>query len=179
MGLNSPFIEYFDKDFLAKVGSKIGKVIRIDQNTATAERGQFTRLSVELDLSKPLLSKFWLKGKVWKIQYEGLRMICYKCGKIGHLDDKCPLNDDNHNNNVAHGDEVPQNPDSPSQQILQQDFGSWMVVKKPPPRRRQPRADKPPDKPPEVAKLASNFQKKLNFAQNKNIQTKGAGLEGS
>lgn len=77
-------MEYFDKEFPCKVGSKIGKVMRIDQTTTLAQRGQFTRLSIELDLSKTLLSKFWLKGRIWKIQYEGLKMICFSCGKIGH-----------------------------------------------------------------------------------------------
>ena len=86
-------VEYFDKSFLEKIGNMIGKVARIDNTTATAQRGQFTRLSVELDLSKPLLSKFWFKGRIWKIQYEGIRMICYNCGKIGHLEDKCHSND--------------------------------------------------------------------------------------
>ncbi|XP_048502879.1 uncharacterized protein LOC125498670 [Beta vulgaris subsp. vulgaris] len=50
-------VEYFDKEFPCKIGSKIGKVMRIDQTTALAQRGQFTRLSIELDLSKTLLSK--------------------------------------------------------------------------------------------------------------------------
>lgn len=51
-------VEYFDRNFLHKVGSKISKVLRIDKTTAQAERGQFTRLSIEIDLTKPLLSKF-------------------------------------------------------------------------------------------------------------------------
>ncbi|XP_021724672.1 uncharacterized protein LOC110691991 [Chenopodium quinoa] len=80
-------IEYFDKEFLKKVGAKIGRVIRVDKSTAYAERGQFTRLSVEIDLSKPLLAKFWLKGRIWRIQYEGIKMLCYKCGRLGHVED--------------------------------------------------------------------------------------------
>lgn len=82
-------VEYFDKEFLKKIGSKIGKVIRVDKSTAYAERG------VEIDLAKPLLSKFWLKGKIWRIQYEGIKMICYKCGKLGHTEEKCALNKEN------------------------------------------------------------------------------------
>ncbi|XP_021744863.1 uncharacterized protein LOC110710829 [Chenopodium quinoa] len=83
-------VEYFDISFLNKIGSKIGKVLRVDKTTAQAERGQFTRISVEIDLSKPLLSKFWLKGRIWRVQYEGIRMICFKCGKLGHSEDGCP-----------------------------------------------------------------------------------------
>lgn len=57
-------VEYFDVDFLHKVGEKVGKVVRIDKQTALAKRGQFVRLSVEVDLAKPLLSKFRLRGRV-------------------------------------------------------------------------------------------------------------------
>lgn len=73
-------VEYFDGNFLHKIGSKIGKVLRIDKTTSNAEKGQFTRLIVEIDLTKPLLSKFWLKGRIWKVQYEGLQLICFNCG---------------------------------------------------------------------------------------------------
>lgn len=85
-------VEYFHKKILMhKIGSKIGKVIRVDDTMANVERGQYTRMSVEVDLSKPLLSKFCLNGKIWRIQYEGLRMICFQCGKQGHKEDNCPL----------------------------------------------------------------------------------------
>ncbi|XP_074265181.1 uncharacterized protein LOC141587605 [Silene latifolia] len=48
-------VEYYHEDILRKIGSKVGKVIRIDKPTALAERGQFIRMSVEVDLTKPLL----------------------------------------------------------------------------------------------------------------------------
>ena len=138
-------VEYFDQAFLNKIGNKIGKVMRIDQNTAFAQRGQFTRLSVELDLTKPLLSKFWFKGKVWKIQYEGLRMICFNCGKIGHAEEKCP--DHLHSGedmDLNEANPAPNTPIQPSPQPDEaHDFGEWMLVKKPPPRRRAPRVDAP------------------------------------
>ncbi|XP_021835968.2 uncharacterized protein [Spinacia oleracea] len=136
-------VEYFDKEFLTKIGGKIGKVIRIDQITANADRGQFTRLSVELDLSKPLLSKFWLKGKIWRIQYEGLKMIFFNCGKIGHSAEKCPTNAD------AMVTEIVNEPilnssvnETEKNQVQQEDFGAWMLVKKPPPRKRVPQTEK-------------------------------------
>jgi len=48
-------------------------------------------MCVEVDLTKPLLSKFRLNGRVWDIQYEGLKMICFKCGRQGHKEDACVL----------------------------------------------------------------------------------------
>lgn len=141
-------VEYFDSAFLSKIGSKIGKILRIDQTTAQAVRGQFTRISVEIDLTKPLLAKFWLKGRIWRIQYEGLHMICFKCGCWGHNSSDCPTNvmvaaameqppqghemEDDVTRVAPHTTHI-----SPE---LEADFGEWMMVKKII-RKRQPRAN--------------------------------------
>lgn len=47
--------------------------------------------NLEVDVTKPLLSKFRLNGRVWGIQYEGLRQICFKCGHLGHKEDGCRI----------------------------------------------------------------------------------------
>ncbi|XP_021771492.1 uncharacterized protein LOC110735612 [Chenopodium quinoa] len=129
-------VEYFDTEFLKKIGDKIGKVLRVDRSTAYAERGQFTRLSVEIDLSKPLLAKFWLRGKIWRIQYEGIKMICYKCGLIGHAEDQCELKHqteemviDKPNDQLSLSGLERKPPKRKPEEI--DDFGSWMLVKKP------------------------------------------------
>lgn len=119
-------IEYFDSRFLNLVGQLVGKVLRIDNTTASAERGQFARLSVEVDLTKPLLSKFRLDGKVWPIQYEGLRMLCFACGKVGHGAEKCGVN-----TAEIHNDAPTPNPNLPSDlEISKEDYGTWMQAKK-------------------------------------------------
>ncbi|XP_074318803.1 uncharacterized protein LOC141655633 [Silene latifolia] len=139
-------VEYFNSTFLKKVGSKIGQVIHIDNNTATAQRGQFTQLSVEVDISKPLLSKFKLNGKVYGIQYEGLKMICFKCGKLGHTTEQCKK-DESSKTVMEVEDQSDVHPDANAHiraNLLDAglrpeesaDFGEWMVVKKPP-RRKQ------------------------------------------
>lgn len=56
-------VEYFDKKFLHRIREKIGKVVRIDKNTKSMDIGQYIWFCIEVDLSKPLLSKFWLNGK--------------------------------------------------------------------------------------------------------------------
>ncbi|KAL2923359.1 hypothetical protein RDABS01_014850 [Bienertia sinuspersici] len=137
-------VEYFDTIFLHRIGEKIGRVIKVDKITQAATRGQFTRLCVELDWSKPLLLKFWLKGKNWKIQYEGLRLICYHCGKINHKEEECPLlkaqeKDTDHE----------QKEDSHVQEIHPEEaenIGSWILVRKPT-RTRGPAKSKKPQKP--------------------------------
>lgn len=138
--------EYFDINFLHKIGAKIGKVLRVDRNSAHAERGQFTRISVEIDLTKPLLSKFWLKGKVWKIQYEGLRMVCFTCGKLGHNTEGCPSTKAPSNDEPMRVEEAVQGHSNATSNHTQrpeedEDFGAWMLVKEPV-RKRLPRPEK-------------------------------------
>ncbi|KAL8141026.1 hypothetical protein V2J09_007047 [Rumex salicifolius] len=87
-------LEYFHGGFLKRLGSLIGKVTKVDATTLKADRGQFVRLAVEVDLAKPILYKFRFMGRTWPIQYEGIRMMCYHCAKVGHSQDNCPLNPD-------------------------------------------------------------------------------------
>ncbi|KAL8142551.1 hypothetical protein V2J09_015583 [Rumex salicifolius] len=82
-------MEYFDSGVLTMIGKHVGRVLKIDKTTAMGERGRFTRLCVEVDTEKPLLSKFRMIGRIWRIQYEGFKMICFNCGKIGHESDAC------------------------------------------------------------------------------------------
>ncbi|XP_074289370.1 uncharacterized protein LOC141614525 [Silene latifolia] len=134
--------------FLNKIGYKVGKVIRIDKNTTSAERDQFTRLSVEIDISRPLLSKFQLNGKIYGIQYEGLKLICFKCGKLGHSMEQCFVGDSNvntmeHDSNTEQGQGVITESNDKSLEAglrpeEKDDFGAWIMVKKP--QRRKPEA---------------------------------------
>lgn len=73
-------IEYFDEDFLMKIAKQIGRPVKMDTTT---------RICVEVDLSKPLLSKFTLAGEVLPIEYEGIQLVCFKCGIYGHKQGQC------------------------------------------------------------------------------------------
>lgn len=129
------YVEYFDKLIFHKIGSKIGKVIKIDRNTESMDRGQYVRFCIKVDLAKPLLSKFKLNGRIWKIQYEGLKMICFKCGHLGHKEDKCESFQSNANMSVQQ-DEA-RNPNyiggngSGVKQVgpeVSSKYGEWMLV---------------------------------------------------
>jgi len=51
-------VEYFNKSsLLQKIGGKIGKIIRVDDTAANVERGQYIRMSIEVDLSKLLFDR--------------------------------------------------------------------------------------------------------------------------
>ena len=46
-------------------------------------------MCVEIDLEKPLISRFQLKRKVGKIEYEGIHLVCFSSGRFNHQKDKC------------------------------------------------------------------------------------------
>lgn len=86
-------IEYYDYDFLMRVGKEIGEPKKVDQATSLASRGLFARVCVEVDITKPLLAKFKLRNRIRTIEYEGLQLICFKCGVVGHRKEECKNGD--------------------------------------------------------------------------------------
>ncbi|XP_031124339.1 uncharacterized protein LOC116027054 [Ipomoea triloba] len=145
--------EYFDHKFLMRVGSKIGRPINIDTATSLVSRASFARVCVEVDITKPLLAKFTLKNRVRPIVYEGLHLICFKCGMYGHNADGCRLNHDEENTQEensegGHRSEINagagnghitggngRNNAHKEASIIRpeilEDYGSWMIAMKP------------------------------------------------
>ncbi|CAN1177622.1 hypothetical protein LINPERHAP2_LOCUS33198, partial [Linum perenne] len=70
---------------LTITGNRIRKTIGLDQTTLEGSHGNFAHICVEVDLSKPLLSKYCLR----RIEYEGLHLTCYFCGCYGYGQDAC------------------------------------------------------------------------------------------
>ncbi|KAL4373502.1 hypothetical protein AHAS_Ahas05G0088200 [Arachis hypogaea] len=70
--------------------SKIGTMLKIDQNTSIRSRGKFAWLCVEVDLQRQLVLAIQVLGREFKIEYEGLHMIYFGCGKYGHRQELCP-----------------------------------------------------------------------------------------
>jgi hypothetical protein len=83
-------IEYYDSQILSFIGNNVGKTVKVDKNTLAQERGKYARLCVQVDLTKPLLAMFTLKGRKYTIEYEGLHMLCMTCGRFGHYKEGCP-----------------------------------------------------------------------------------------
>ena len=46
-------------------------------------------ICMEIDLEKPLISKFQLKRKVRKIEYEGIHLVSFSYGKFNYRNDEC------------------------------------------------------------------------------------------
>lgn len=73
-------IEYFREEFMMKVG----RPIRIDDAMSITSKGKFSRMYVEVDITKRLLGKFRVSKNIRHIKYEGLYLICFHFGIYGH-----------------------------------------------------------------------------------------------
>ncbi|KAE9449285.1 hypothetical protein C3L33_18815, partial [Rhododendron williamsianum] len=82
-------IEFYDKEMLLKIGTKIGKPLKIDFRTENNEKVRFARLCVQVDLSSSLISKVRVGNHIQKVSYEGIPTICFKCGLSGHKLQHC------------------------------------------------------------------------------------------
>ncbi|CAI0554936.1 unnamed protein product [Linum tenue] len=82
--------EFINKEAVERIAEKIGRPVRVDRATQTGDRGKYARVSIEVDLTKPLLSKFKIEGLTYYVEYEGLHRICTECGRYGHAKVTCP-----------------------------------------------------------------------------------------
>ncbi|KAH7537832.1 hypothetical protein FEM48_Zijuj03G0135000 [Ziziphus jujuba var. spinosa] len=89
-----PF-EYYNSSVLTRLGNLLGKTLKIDKTIEMANRGRFTRVCVEADVSKPLILKLIIGGQIQHVEYEGVGTICFHCGCIGHKDTDCDKMDKN------------------------------------------------------------------------------------
>ncbi|KAJ8752205.1 hypothetical protein K2173_003813 [Erythroxylum novogranatense] len=84
-------VEYYDKFILTRIGNKLGKTMWVYESTEASSRAKYARVNVEIDLSKPLIVKFHMRHRIWKVEYEGLHLVCFGCGTYGHRRDHYPL----------------------------------------------------------------------------------------
>jgi len=63
----------------------IGTPIKVDINTKYVKRGRFTRVCIEVDLTKPVMGRVWMKVYWYQVQYVGLHQICGICSCYGYL----------------------------------------------------------------------------------------------
>ncbi|KAL4296074.1 hypothetical protein GQ457_12G008940 [Hibiscus cannabinus] len=81
--------KYYSKALFRRIAAIVGEVVRVDYNTQAGERGKFARLAVTVDLNKPLVPCIGIDDFIQKLEYDGLNLICYKCGVYGHLQEAC------------------------------------------------------------------------------------------
>ncbi|XP_054801506.1 uncharacterized protein LOC129305527 [Prosopis cineraria] len=81
---------YYHKSIIRSIGGVFSNVLKVDYNTDFGDRRKFARLAVSIDLTKPLISKIKVDGKIIYVEYESLPMICFQGGRYGHTEERCP-----------------------------------------------------------------------------------------
>ena len=155
-------VAYYDEEVLMALASGIGSSIKIDFNTLKVSRGKFVRVCVEIDLNKLVVGRVCVEKKWLCVEYEGLHIICAKCGCYGHHARDChnhqetqfsPMNSPADSAEivpnslpptvvpVARGLQAMENPSSSSgkaEDIPPNPHGSWLTVTKKFKKRSQP-----------------------------------------
>lgn len=133
-------IEYYNTQALMKLGNLVGRAMYVDKTMLNASRVKYARVSVEIDLSKPLPAKFRLRRRIYKIEYEGLHNICFECGVYGHgkeqYNKKAEDNYDGKENNTTTDSAI--KAIQTSRLEVFKEFGPWMSARKKGRRQPQP-----------------------------------------
>ncbi|XP_062021050.1 uncharacterized protein LOC133737531 [Rosa rugosa] len=88
--INGLPVKYFKQFTMERIGSMIGKVVKVDQHTLAQARGKFCRVCVEINLAEPLKPFVEMDSRPFSVVYEGISTICFNCGVYGHVKEHCP-----------------------------------------------------------------------------------------
>lgn len=73
-------VKSFKEFAVSKIRKINGDVVKLDQLTLAQTRGKFSRVFIEVDLSKPLKTFVEVESVAYGVIYEILSMICFECG---------------------------------------------------------------------------------------------------
>lgn len=82
-------IEFYELEILNKIGSKLGQLLKVDTCTSSTTRGRYSRICIEVPLEKPPKTHIYIGNHKQILLYEGLNLLCIKCGRFGHASWNC------------------------------------------------------------------------------------------
>ncbi|XP_019198981.1 PREDICTED: uncharacterized protein LOC109192732 [Ipomoea nil] len=82
-------VEFFREKAIREVLNNVGTPLKIDTMTVGVDRGRFARAVVEIDLTKSLVAVVMVQDRLQKVEFEGMHVICFGCGEVGHRSADC------------------------------------------------------------------------------------------
>ncbi|KAL4367690.1 hypothetical protein GQ457_05G022820 [Hibiscus cannabinus] len=106
------------------LGARIGMVVGTDTRVIDGNMGEFLRVRISLDVTKPLrrcvaLGRCGTKPKLCPLEYEKLPKFCHGCGIVGHLVVDCPTHDYSPTAKYQYGDWLRANIKTKHENIMQ------------------------------------------------------------
>ncbi|KAK6802686.1 hypothetical protein RDI58_000469 [Solanum bulbocastanum] len=80
--------EFYDHSILARIGKKLGKLVKTDVCTSKALSGRYARICIEVPIGVPVKKSIRI-GHHNQLAYEGYNILCLKCGVLGHTGNLC------------------------------------------------------------------------------------------
>lgn len=81
--------ELLDEEILSSMGDRVGRTVKVDPLSLTGSQSKFARVCVEVNLGAPLIPSLTLFDMPQRVEYEGLHLICFQCGKYSHRGEDC------------------------------------------------------------------------------------------
>lgn len=126
-------VEFYNEDVLYSVGQCLSKPLKLDMNTYWVTKRKYTRLCIEIEFLKPIISKVFVDNYLIYFEYENFSSICFNCCRIEHKLDTCPssIGPGGHStpaNTTTSSMDQPQPANSPSGPVEDPKYGSWLTV---------------------------------------------------
>ncbi|KAF7802078.1 Retrovirus-related Pol polyprotein LINE-1 [Senna tora] len=106
------------------------------------ERAKFVGVCAEIDIRMRLIAKVRVGRRIFGVEYEGMNMICFDCGRYGHKREDCPLLKEKEKNENDHApfmenlvEDLKKKEDEKKNQEVREvregeNFEPWMMVPK-------------------------------------------------
>ncbi|KAH1123200.1 hypothetical protein J1N35_006360 [Gossypium stocksii] len=126
----------YQKKILEEIGNLVGRVVKLDIKTDNRERGQFSRMTVFVNLEKPLTSQVLINGRLQRVEFEAFPEICFSYGNYGHFKNSCTssltgkTNSDGESNleSLVNGESAPVKTEGVTS--AEEAYGPWMMVER-------------------------------------------------
>lgn len=86
--------EFWEQETLADILRNVGNMVCVDHNTLLRQKEKFTRVCLNIDISKPLPGTLRIPTPFRELSipliYEGLHEVCALCESNAHSLDQCP-----------------------------------------------------------------------------------------